>query len=302
MSLPYLEEAVSEINKRSNGQLIIEIYPAFSLGFKPPTWFRDHKEGLIDISCLFNLMITGEEPSFTVIEAACLFDKKETSIKALEALSGFKKRVYKDVWNSELIVTGVIPSWANIVANKVKQVRTPEDLKGLKLRADSMHTKDLYEHYGAAMQFMPKSEMYMAVKTGVLDGYASGYGTNYREKLHEVVDYFVVTGNAPTLQEDIVVSPRLWDPLPEHLKRVVSDAFAEWAANTKADAIEGKIDMEDKAQLEKAGAICTDFSEADQARVREQSMKLRYAWVQSESAEHERIAEAWELVKEFMVK
>jgi len=296
---PYLESAVKEISKRSNGRLVIDIYPALALGFKVPTWFRDHKDGLIDISKLTNMMTCGEEPSFCIVEADNLFTSREQQIKSVQALSDFKKKVYKDVWNTELIATGFMPSETSVIATKGKQVTGVADLKGLKLRAPNERFKELVQAFGAAPQSMPKSELYMALKTGVLDGFGSGYGSLYAEKLYEVFDFVVATGISAACQEDIVVSRKVWDPLPDDLKKIVRDVFAQWAATTSQRDEGVRVANEDKALLEKAGKICLELSKEDKTRFREKAVELNDAWVKSQGG---RVAEAWEIVKPFLAK
>jgi len=296
---PSAEWAVNEVAKRSDGRLIIEIYPAFALGFFPPTWFRDHKDGLIDISILFNLYTAGEEPSFAVIEADNVFKSREQSMKAVDALVDFKKRVYKDVWNSELIAVGFCPNKTAIIATKGKQVTTLDDLKGMKLRSAGARAKDVLEVLGAAPQQMKKSEVYMALKTGVVDGFNSGYGSLYQEKLFEVFDYVVLTGVSPALMDDIVVSARVWDPLPANLKQVVREVFTEFAEMTKQESLQDPSGAEDKELLEKAGIVCTELSPADKDKLRELSLKIQIEWIESQGG---RVTEAWDIVRPIVMQ
>lgn len=299
VSYPHLEWAVNEVTKRSNGQLTLQVYPAFSLGFKATTWLRDHKDGLIDISQVTNMYIIGEEPSFGILESDCLAKSRADQLKAMEAYFNFKKKVYKEVWNSEMIAAGCIPAQTAVVGTKGKQVKTIADLKGLKLRAPNARMKELLEILGAAPQTLPKSELYMALKTGVLDGFTSGYGSLYDEKLYEVLDYTVLVGTSAACQEDIVVSQRVWESLPANLKKVLNDVFGEWAVRAKNDALSGRADTRDKELLVKAGKIASEFSEAERAKVAETEAKLIEAWVQSQGG---RVTEAWAIVKPFIIK
>jgi TRAP-type C4-dicarboxylate transport system substrate-binding protein len=141
---------------------------------------------------------------------------------------------------------------------------------------------------------MPLTEVYMALKTGVIDGFTSGWSTLYETKLHEVFDYSVLVGMSPALQEDIVVSPRAWKPLPSDLKQIVRNVFGEWAEKTKESALSGKVGRKDRDLLEKAGVRCTEFSEEDMDKLRKLTLKLQADWVKSKGG---RVAEAWEIVK-----
>jgi len=290
---PELEAAVDKIAELSDGQLQIEIYPSFSLGFKSSSWFRDHKDGLIDISNLFNAYTCGEEPSFCVLEDP-VFKNHDQIERCISAVEDFKKRVYSDIWDSELIAVGRIPSPYVIVATAGKQVKSLDDLDGLKLRVISTRMKAVFESFGAAPQSLPKGEVYMALKTGVLDGFQSGYGSLYQEKLYEVFDYVTVMGRDPALMLDIVISRNKWEPLPDSLKDIVRNVFGEWAEITRSEELAEEVAQKDKDLLEAAGIVCTELSEEDKTEFRAASMEEWLGWVDSMTG---RAAEIRDIVK-----
>jgi len=251
------------------------------------------------MSELSNLMTAGEEPSFSIIESDCLAEGRADLNKAIEAYFDYKKRVYESLWNTELLATGVLTAGTSVVGTREKQVLTPDDLKGLKLRAPSPRYGDLFEALGAAPQFMKKTELYMALKTGVIDGFGSGYGSLHAEKFHEVMKYVTWVGAPAACQEDIVVSRNVWNKLPDDLKQIMREVYTEWAEKTKKDALTLKADNADKAALEAAGIITAEMSAADRATVQALQAELVEAYVESEGG---RVAEAWEIIKSIIMK
>ncbi len=244
-------------------------------------------------------MTAGEEPSFSVLEADTLTKSRADTLKAIEAYFDFKKTVYDKVWNTELLATGVIPAQTFIVGTREKQILTIDDFKGLKLRAPNPRAGDLFEALGAAPQFMKKTELYMALKTGVVDGFGSGYGSLHAEKFHEVMKYVTWVGTPAATQEDIVVSRNVWNKLPDDLKKIMREVYAEWAERTKKDSLSGRVDTEDKAALEAAGIITAELSAADRATVQELQAQLVKAYVESEGG---RVAEAWQIIGTIIMK
>jgi TRAP-type C4-dicarboxylate transport system substrate-binding protein len=295
-----LEQTCETIYQRSNGRLKIVVYPSFSLGFKIPTWFRDHKDGLIDISDMFIRYTGGEEPSFNVTEAN-MWKSKEQQMQAVEAMNDFKKKVYKEVWNSELIATAGIPTRMGAFFTRTKQLKKLTDMKGMKIRVLDIRTKDLIEKFGAAAQFMPMTELYLALKQGVIDGFDSGFGVIYQIKLHEVVKYAVSYGLGVPNQDDIVVSAKVWNPLPDDLKKIVRDEWDKWAGSLKylsfTGVTGGPEGDKDKELCEKAGMVTSELNEADKGMIREVTLKLQMDWVKSTGG---RTAEAWEIIKPFL--
>ena len=304
MEIDYTQMAIDEIYKRSNGRLQIEFYPAFSLGYNPGTWLRDMKEGVIDASFIFPAISAGEEPSFAVLETAEMWISRGQSLLAGEALVPFKKRVYKDVWNSELIVSGTMVSHRGGVYTRGIPIRVLDDLKGLKIRVNSSRLGALYTLLEISPQVMPLGEVYMGLKTGVLDGFYSGPISAWEGKTYEVTDYFLETGPASYLAEDIVISNKRWDALSPDLQEIVYDVFAKWNAGIKGRVAyhlatpRGGVEHWWNEKLEEVGMTWNALPEEDLVKIRELAMKVQVDWVKKTGG---RTAEAWEIIKPFVI-
>ena len=56
-------------------------------------------------------------------------------------------------------------------SNSVRMIRRPEDLKGLKMRSNGMDTiNKTLEALGAEVMIVPYNDLYMALKSGAIDG------------------------------------------------------------------------------------------------------------------------------------
>ena len=73
------------------------------------------------------------------------------------------------------------------LTNNKKEIRTPEDLKGLKIRVPSgeVYMKTLRE-FGADPIAMNWSEVFTALQQGTIDGHENGYQTIDSAKIYEV--------------------------------------------------------------------------------------------------------------------
>ena len=300
MEIPYMEMAAQEIYERSNGRLTIEIYPAFSLGHDPTTWLRDMKEGAIDISCVYPAYTGGEEPSFTVDEMPGIWKSKEQALLASDALFNFKKRIYKDVWNSEFISSGCILSQYGVLFTTGTQVKTLTDVEGLKIRTPGGRHKELWTLLGAAPQMMPQPDIYMALKTGVIDGCYTGSSTCLQTNFYEVTSYAIPWG--PTdeaLAQDIVVSNRAWNELTPDLQQILRDVWERWAATLKGRTIAAIDDPWYQEQLEAKGVVYSTLSEKDTAQLREYGMQVFTKWISETGGCTE---EAWQIIKPFLIE
>jgi len=106
------------------------------------------------------------------------------------------QKVYQDFTDKTgimLIMTG-LPDGARSVWNRQRPVRTPADMKGLKLRV--MQTPllvDAFTLLGAIPAPMSSTEVYMAAKQGVIDGAEWGPLGMIEQKSYETAKYYTLT-------------------------------------------------------------------------------------------------------------
>lgn len=79
------------------------------------------------------------------------------------------------------------------LTNSVQEVKSPEDLKGMKIRIPgiTMYT-DLYRELGTDPQTMTFSEVFTALQQGTIDGQENPIDVIYSSKLAEVQDYITM--------------------------------------------------------------------------------------------------------------
>ena len=79
------------------------------------------------------------------------------------------------------------------LTNSVREVKSPEDLKGMKIRIPgiTMYT-DLYRELGTDPQTMTFSEVFTALQQGTIDGQENPIDVIYSSKLAEVQDYITM--------------------------------------------------------------------------------------------------------------
>lgn len=290
-----------EIAERSGGRLTIEIYPAFSLGYDRSTWLRDIQAGVIDITCVYNAFTGGEEPSFTVLEMPQIWQSREQSLLAADAFFNFKKKVYKEVWGGEMLAQGtILEGGPENIFTKGKVIRSVDDLKGLKIRVPGGRYRELFTELGVAPQSLSLGDVYMSMKTGVIDGLRTGSGTVNQLKIYEVADQAVKLGSWPALSQDLVVSNRAWNELSPDLQEIVCDVWEKWAQGMVGHVVHCPYvdDLYWQKENEAQGMTYGEMPEAELVKIREMAMKVLTAWVDKEGG---RPAEAFEVIRPYVV-
>lgn len=128
------------------------------------------------------------------------------------------------------------------VWNRTRPVKTPDDMKGLKLRVmQAPILVDTFIALGAIPTPMAYPEVYMAAKQGVIDGADTPPGGLIDMKAPEIAQYYSLTAHV-AMPSGIAVGAEWFDSLPTAYQAAMLEAAAEAAAwydaTYDADAVE----------------------------------------------------------------
>jgi tripartite ATP-independent transporter DctP family solute receptor len=101
------------------------------------------------------------------------------------------------------------------LVKKAGIVKTPADLKGIKLRMPNTEAwLDVGRALGANPTPLGFGEVYLGLKTGTIDGQDNPIPTDYNEKFFEVTHYLVLTDHVIGYVTP-VINEKLWQDMPE---------------------------------------------------------------------------------------
>lgn len=107
----------------------------------------------------------------------------------------------------------------------VGEVRTPADMKGVKLRMPGSEAwMDVGRGLGANPTPLGFTEVYLALKTGTIDGQDNPLPTDDANKFYEVTDYIVLTDHQMTIVNP-TINEKLWNSMPEDYKTIMLKAL-----------------------------------------------------------------------------
>lgn len=210
------------VNKKTDGTLQIKVYPASQLGD-----LRELAEltraGTVDFVLLTAGVAASFVPSMNVFSLPFLFNDFDQARALYSGPLG--RQLLKDAEAAGYVGLGFhILTFRSPMVNK-GPLTAPEDLKGLKVRLMQVPIHlDTYRALGASTVAMPYSEVYLAARTGVIDG-AEGAPVNvYAPKWHEAIKHYSLL---PVFLNTAVlyVSMKTWQKLtPEHRTAIESSA------------------------------------------------------------------------------
>jgi tripartite ATP-independent transporter DctP family solute receptor len=113
------------------------------------------------------------------------------------------------------------------ITTRVRPVRTPADLNGLKIRVmQSKPLIDAINELGAIAVPLGKAEVYAVLRQRVLDGWENNEPAVLAFNTQEVCKYFSYTRHF-SLPDLLVMNKRLYDSVPAEIQKAIRDAAAE---------------------------------------------------------------------------
>ena len=144
----------------------------------------------------------------------------------------------------------------------IKEVKTPDDLKGMRIRVSPMYI-DFMNALGVTPIETSPGDIYQALERGVVDGYCWPVFSIRVWGWHEVTKY-VAGPEFYKVCHPILVNLDTWNKIPEEMQNALMDVLMaeEWAAVGR-DMVKVK---NEKALLKKDGLKFIEFSPADSKR------------------------------------
>ena len=226
------------VKSATNGALTIKYYPGGELGKGPVEQYVRVVQGAADISWGLQGYTSSQFPKTMIIELP-------GSVPA--GGSGYEMlwNAYDSQLASEYPGTKPLALWVsepNIIIMKDRQVHTPADLAGLKIRVAGAVAADVVTALGATPVQMPITEVYNALDTGLIDGIFTGASAVSDFKLLEVANSYTLGAPLGRIAFFVVMNKGKYDALPDDQKAAIDansglglSKSAEDAWNAKAD-------------------------------------------------------------------
>ncbi len=111
--------------------------------------------------------------------------------------------------------------------NNIRPITSVADLEGINLRTPPIDvTLRTFQELGANPQQVPYTEVYMALKTGVVDGQENPFSNCVDMKFYEVQKYLSVL-NWQVHPDPFYVNPDWYNALPDDLKQIFDEVSRE---------------------------------------------------------------------------
>ena len=229
VTYPYQDGALKfkEVAERiSGGKLEVQVFGGAQLGGE-----RDLLEGIklgTIHMCIGAGGLANFAPAYNVVQLPFLIKNQEHMVKIAEGPAGklLSQRIEEQ---GGYKVLGYFSTGDSGIQTVKGPVRTPADLKGVKIRV--MENPALIESMralGANPTPLPFPELYTSMKQGVVEGATIDYTALWTTKVYEAVKYVTEPGfHFLAEPRPVLISAKFFASLPAEVQQWIAQAAAE---------------------------------------------------------------------------
>ena len=262
-----METIAGNILKKTEGRVKILTYPQGQIAT-----YKDGVEmvsrGAYFISVEDPSYIGDYVPEFSALVGPMLYRNFDeyTSLTSTPLVKSWVKKLEDN--NIKVLSLNFIFGFRNLITNKV--VKTPSDLKGLKVRTpgSQIFIKTI-NAMGASATPLPWGETFSALQQGVVDGLEGSEFTNWGTKVFETGKKNVAFTNHFLGVAGAYIALDVWNKIPKQYQNIISNEFTTESKNLIA-----KLKANHQNVINKLKEKGVSFNEVDRAQFESGTKKV----------------------------
>ena len=183
----------AEVAKRTSGHVRIEAYPDAMLGGEVEM-MRDVQLGALDLAFVTGAPLPSVVPAAGIFNIPFLFRDAEQARQILDGPIGDEYLAKFD--KAGLVALAWGENGMRQLSNSQRDIRSPDDLKGLKLRLPQSDAMTVgFQALGADVQQIPFNQLYGALQSGRVDAQENPIATILSSHFSQVQSHLTLTAH-----------------------------------------------------------------------------------------------------------
>jgi len=246
-----MEKFKEIVEERTDGNITIELFPGNQLGTTAEQ-MEQVKLGTIE-------MMSSGDPGMDEIEYLSLPYLMKSNAHWMEVMNSEIGQEWNEKLVSEMGVRNIaiLPRGPRVISTN-KEVHTPDDMKGLKLRAPA---RDYYVQTFEALKSNPTpmdfGEVYSGLQTGIVDGQENPLETFYAAGFQEVQKYIILS-NHMFKPAFVTINEDFYNGLSDEYREILLAA-----ADESQKFAEDELEASESSMVEELEAAGVTFVEPD---------------------------------------
>lgn len=218
----------SEMEARTNGAVKIKIFGGSQLGTDLTT-FDEMRMGTIDFVIGGATTLVNLVPEYGVFNMPYFYADMDQFKRVFDPKGEFVAK-YKEIFAQKKLGVKLLAlggGGTRLFADNLKPVKSPEDIKGMKMRVpNNPEDTQTWTALGALVTAMPWSEIYSALQAGVVNAFEASLSGYSSSKFYEVAKYMSNTQHL-VMVTDLLMSEATWNKLPEEYRKILLEVAEE---------------------------------------------------------------------------
>lgn len=263
----------------------LKLRPVGALGYKGPELLKAVRDGVVPVSDMLTSGVAGDEPLFGVVTLPFLVQNFEEGKLLNDIARPYFDQVAEEKWNQKILYIAPWPAAGFWTKDEVKSL---EDMKGLKMRTYDENGALVVEAAGGTPYPLPFSEVYSSLATGVIDSVLTSTPTAVDAKFWEVLDYYVPA--SVTMATNLVtVNLDEFNKLDKETQEAIIQAGKEMEEEMWEKV--AQLDKEKEAVVNENGITTLTPSQEFLNELSEVTEDIRQNWLESAPAEAKEIVD-----------
>ena len=228
-------EALNRIREASNGRLDMKLFPANQLG-SDTDLLSQVRNGGVEFFNLATSILNTLVPAAGLVNIGFAFADYDAVWRSVDGPLG--TYIADQIAKAGLV--SVTPLWNNgfrQITSSTRDIITPDDLKGFKIRVPPAPIlTSLFQGVGASPTPINFNELYSSLQTKVVEGQENPLAIIATTKLYEVQKSLSLTSHVWDGYQ-ILGNRRAWAKLPQDLRDIVSRELATSGRQERADVV-----------------------------------------------------------------
>ncbi len=258
-----LREAIDAIAAETDGRVVVSLFPNNQLG-SDSDMISQLRSGALELATMPGTLLSTLIPATALTGLGFAFTSEDKIWAAMDGEVGHHIR--RAIAKANLVPFDAV--WNNgfrQVTSSTRPIRTPEDLKGFKIRVPVVPLwVSMFAALGAAPVSIPLNEAYSALQTRIADGQENPLPLIEAAKFYEVQKYCSLTNHA----WDgfwLLAGGRVWRGVPADAQQVMQKHFNAAAHKQRDDILRANADVQKTLEAKGLAFNTTDPAVFQQA-------------------------------------
>ncbi|MCL1993063.1 MAG: TRAP transporter substrate-binding protein [Spirochaetes bacterium] len=248
------------VYRETGGNIIIEVHNNAVLGGEAHTVMLT-QTGDIEFNRLGVTFLASVNPNIGALGMPGIYRDREHMFRVLDGPIGDEALMM--MYNQQLVGLSWFDSGFRHLYNSVREVRTPADLQGLRIRVQEVPIMmQMMTLMGGSPVPMAMGEVYSGIQNNVIDGAENNWPSFTSWSHNEVASFFTLNGHVAS-PEMILVNAGVWRSFSADEQRIIRSAAQHGARVQRQAWIEYEAAAEAAARA--AGVTVTVLTPEEQA-------------------------------------